>query len=89
MTTIVLTVCGVVVLVAGAVLTRRRLTARSAGSAVDGDRAEAAADYVATFMVTMYFQFLHGKLVPRGRLLNHCITRPSNLPLARYTGMCR
>src|SRR5580704_9719839 len=25
-----------------------------------------------------YFQFLYGKLRPRGRLLNHCITRPDN-----------
>ncbi len=25
-----------------------------------------------------YFAFLHGKLVPGGRLLNHCITRPDN-----------
>jgi len=23
-----------------------------------------------------YFAFLHGKLRPEGRLLNHCITRP-------------
>jgi cyclopropane-fatty-acyl-phospholipid synthase len=26
-----------------------------------------------------YFRFLHDKLVPGGRLLNHCITRPNNL----------
>ncbi|HEU5416483.1 MAG TPA: cyclopropane-fatty-acyl-phospholipid synthase family protein [Streptosporangiaceae bacterium] len=25
-----------------------------------------------------YFSFLHAKLQPRGRLLNHCITRPDN-----------
>jgi cyclopropane-fatty-acyl-phospholipid synthase len=25
-----------------------------------------------------YFEFLHGKLMPGGRLLNHCITRPDN-----------
>ncbi|HEX2705775.1 MAG TPA: class I SAM-dependent methyltransferase [Candidatus Lustribacter sp.] len=25
-----------------------------------------------------YFQFLHAKLAPGGRLLNHCITRPDN-----------
>jgi cyclopropane-fatty-acyl-phospholipid synthase len=30
-----------------------------------------------------YFQFLHGKLRPGGRLLNHCITRPNNLFDAR------
>jgi cyclopropane-fatty-acyl-phospholipid synthase len=27
-----------------------------------------------------YFRFLHDKLVPGGRLLNHCITRPHNRP---------
>jgi cyclopropane-fatty-acyl-phospholipid synthase len=27
-----------------------------------------------------YFSFLRGKLVPGGRLLNHCITRPDNKP---------
>jgi cyclopropane-fatty-acyl-phospholipid synthase len=27
-----------------------------------------------------YFAFLHDKLVPGGRLLNHCITRPHNRP---------
>lgn len=26
-----------------------------------------------------YFRFLHDRLVPTGRLLNHCITRPNNL----------
>jgi len=31
-----------------------------------------------------YFRFLHDRLVPGGRLLNHCITRPNNLePAAR------
>jgi len=25
-----------------------------------------------------YFRFLYGKLVPKGRMLNHCITRPDN-----------
>jgi cyclopropane-fatty-acyl-phospholipid synthase len=30
-----------------------------------------------------YFTFLHGKLKPRGRLLNHCITRPTTLQRAR------
>jgi cyclopropane-fatty-acyl-phospholipid synthase len=31
-----------------------------------------------------YFRFLYDRLVPGGRLLNHCITRPSNLePAAR------
>jgi cyclopropane-fatty-acyl-phospholipid synthase len=32
-----------------------------------------------------YFRFLHGKLVPQGRLLNHCITRPDNAGPARVT----
>jgi cyclopropane-fatty-acyl-phospholipid synthase len=30
-----------------------------------------------------YFRFLHGKLRPGGRLLNHCITRPDNHGPAR------
>ncbi|HEY0641739.1 MAG TPA: cyclopropane-fatty-acyl-phospholipid synthase family protein [Pseudonocardiaceae bacterium] len=30
-----------------------------------------------------YFTFLHSKLVPHGRLLNHCITRPTTLARAR------
>jgi cyclopropane-fatty-acyl-phospholipid synthase len=33
-----------------------------------------------------YFRFLHGKLKPGGRLLNHCITRPDNHGPARVTG---
>jgi cyclopropane-fatty-acyl-phospholipid synthase len=32
-----------------------------------------------------YFRFLYGKLVPQGRLLNHCITRPDNSGPARVT----
>jgi cyclopropane-fatty-acyl-phospholipid synthase len=32
-----------------------------------------------------YFAFLHSKLRPEGRLLNHCITRPDNLAPARVT----
>jgi cyclopropane-fatty-acyl-phospholipid synthase len=32
-----------------------------------------------------YFAFLHAKLRPEGRLLNHCITRPDNLAPARVT----
>src|SRR6201996_4183639 len=32
-----------------------------------------------------YFRFLHGKLVPQGRLLNHCITRPDDRGPARVT----
>jgi hypothetical protein len=53
-TTILLTAGAVAVLVAGAVLIRRRVAARDAeGGGVRG-RAEAAADYVAMFMVAMY-----------------------------------
>jgi cyclopropane-fatty-acyl-phospholipid synthase len=33
-----------------------------------------------------YFAFLYGKLVPGGRLLNHCITRPDNTCPSRVTG---
>jgi cyclopropane-fatty-acyl-phospholipid synthase len=33
-----------------------------------------------------YFAFLLSKLRPRGRLLNHCITRPDNLGPARVAG---
>jgi cyclopropane-fatty-acyl-phospholipid synthase len=33
-----------------------------------------------------YFSFLHGKLRPEGRLLNHCITRPDNSQPARRAG---
>jgi cyclopropane-fatty-acyl-phospholipid synthase len=36
-------------------------------------------EHVGKAQLRAYFRFLHGKLVPRGRLLNHCITRPSNL----------
>jgi cyclopropane-fatty-acyl-phospholipid synthase len=32
-----------------------------------------------------YFAFLHGRLKPEGRLLNHCITRPDNQGPARVT----
>jgi cyclopropane-fatty-acyl-phospholipid synthase len=33
-----------------------------------------------------YFGYLYGKLVPGGRLLNHCITRPDNTGPARVPG---
>jgi len=32
-----------------------------------------------------YFRFLFGKLIPQGRLLNHCITRPDNQGPASVT----
>lgn len=54
MTTILLSVGGVAILVAGAVLIRRRVGVREAEGGGTRGRAEAAADYVAMFMVTMY-----------------------------------
>ena len=33
-----------------------------------------------------YFRFLHGKLRPEGRMLNHCITRPDDTGPARVAG---
>ncbi|MDQ1696750.1 MAG: cyclopropane-fatty-acyl-phospholipid synthase [Frankiaceae bacterium] len=33
-----------------------------------------------------YFRFLHGKLRPQGRLLNHCITRPTTTESNRFGG---
>ncbi|MGH3302323.1 MAG: class I SAM-dependent methyltransferase [Streptosporangiaceae bacterium] len=33
-----------------------------------------------------YFAFLYGKLVPGGRLLNHCITRPDNVGPSHVSG---
>ncbi|MGH6656336.1 MAG: hypothetical protein ACRDVE_14165 [Actinocrinis sp.] len=48
--TILLTILAVVILIGAAVLARRRIAVRGQGH----DRAEAAADYVAMFMVTMY-----------------------------------
>ncbi len=35
-------------------------------------------EHVGKAQLPDYFAFLHGKLRPRGRLLNHCITRPNN-----------
>ncbi|HZB29352.1 MAG TPA: class I SAM-dependent methyltransferase [Streptosporangiaceae bacterium] len=35
-------------------------------------------EHVGKANLPAYFAFLHGKLRPRGRLLNHCITRPDN-----------
>jgi cyclopropane-fatty-acyl-phospholipid synthase len=36
-------------------------------------------EHVGKAQLPEYFRVLHAKLKPRGRLLNHCITRPSNL----------
>jgi cyclopropane-fatty-acyl-phospholipid synthase len=35
-------------------------------------------EHVGKAQLSAYFHFLHDKLRPGGRLLNHCITRPSN-----------
>ncbi|MBA3422553.1 MAG: class I SAM-dependent methyltransferase [Thermoleophilaceae bacterium] len=35
-------------------------------------------EHVGKAQLPSYFAFLHGKLAPRGRLLNHCITRPDD-----------
>jgi cyclopropane-fatty-acyl-phospholipid synthase len=35
-------------------------------------------EHVGKAQLPAYFRFLYDKLRPRGRLLNHCITRPSN-----------
>jgi cyclopropane-fatty-acyl-phospholipid synthase len=43
-------------------------------------------EHIGKDQLASYFQFLHGKLVPQGRLLNHCITRPDNTGPSRVTG---
>ena len=59
------------------------------------DVAEGAFDAVSSIGLTehigkaqlpAYFSFLHGKLKPGGRLLNHCITRPDDSEPARRAG---
>jgi cyclopropane-fatty-acyl-phospholipid synthase len=35
-------------------------------------------EHVGKAELSRYFRFLHSRLRPQGRLLNHCITRPSN-----------
>jgi cyclopropane-fatty-acyl-phospholipid synthase len=41
-------------------------------------------EHIGKARLPAYFRFLYDKLVPGGRLLNHCITRPNNLePAAR------
>jgi cyclopropane-fatty-acyl-phospholipid synthase len=42
-------------------------------------------EHIGKAQLTGYFGFLHGKLRPEGRLLNHCITRPDNQGPARVT----
>ncbi|HEY8471043.1 MAG TPA: cyclopropane-fatty-acyl-phospholipid synthase family protein [Natronosporangium sp.] len=36
-------------------------------------------EHIGKAQLPSYFRFLYDKLVPGGRLLNHCITRPNNL----------
>jgi cyclopropane-fatty-acyl-phospholipid synthase len=42
-------------------------------------------EHVGKAQLPGYFAFLYGKLMPEGRLLNHCITRPDNQGPARVT----
>ncbi|HUA43392.1 MAG TPA: class I SAM-dependent methyltransferase [Streptosporangiaceae bacterium] len=42
-------------------------------------------EHIGKDQLASYFRFLHGKLVPQGRLLNHCITRPDNTGPSRVT----
>jgi cyclopropane-fatty-acyl-phospholipid synthase len=42
-------------------------------------------EHIGKGQLPSYFSFLYGKLVPQGRLLNHCITRPDNTGPARVT----
>jgi cyclopropane-fatty-acyl-phospholipid synthase len=42
-------------------------------------------EHIGKAQLPEYFKFLSGKLVPHGRLLNHCITRPDNTAPARVT----
>jgi cyclopropane-fatty-acyl-phospholipid synthase len=43
-------------------------------------------EHIGARNLASYFTFLHSKLKPHGRLLNHCITRPTTLQRAR-TGL--
>src|SRR6516165_7991419 len=43
-------------------------------------------EHIGKAQLPAYFSFLLGKLRPGGRLLNHCITRPSNSGPARVAG---
>jgi cyclopropane-fatty-acyl-phospholipid synthase len=36
-------------------------------------------EHIGRVQLPAYFRFLHDRLAPGGRLLNHCITRPNNL----------
>ena len=43
-------------------------------------------EHIGKTKLPAYFRFLHTKLAPGGRLLNHCITRPDNKQAARAEG---
>ncbi|MQA63481.1 MAG: methyltransferase domain-containing protein [Actinophytocola sp.] len=43
-------------------------------------------EHIGNAQLPGYFSFLHAKLRPGGRLLNHCITRPDNTVPARVKG---
>jgi cyclopropane-fatty-acyl-phospholipid synthase len=43
-------------------------------------------EHIGNDNLASYFQFLHSRLRPGGRLLNHCITRPDNLQPPRTGG---
>lgn len=43
-------------------------------------------EHIGKAKLPAYFRFLHAKLAPGGRLLNHCITRPDNKQAARAEG---
>jgi cyclopropane-fatty-acyl-phospholipid synthase len=40
-------------------------------------------EHIGMAQLPHYFRFLYDRLVPRGRLLNHCITEPNNLESVR------
>ncbi len=40
-------------------------------------------EHIGLSQLPAYFRFLHGRLRPGGRLLNHCITEPNNLEKVR------
>ena len=42
-------------------------------------------EHIGKAQLPAYFGFLHGKLKPGGRMLNHCITRPDNVGPASVT----
>ncbi|GGL18433.1 SAM-dependent methyltransferase [Planomonospora parontospora] len=43
-------------------------------------------EHIGRDQLPFYFRFLHGKLLPGGRLLNHCITRPTGREKTINTG---